>query len=727
MHLFSRHAAAWSVAACLLFAFLTPALATGSIDWQSVNATVAMHSIAYDGTTYVSAGRNGIWTSTDLKSWQRATLPATASVDYATVIHASGEFIAVGSGVISSTDGMTWTVRYAPKPDNYWSTVAYVNGIYLAAGEGTSLLGSTDGHTWNTVSTGLSVAANTTLILNGVAWNGSLFAVTGASYTENSSHLITSTQDLILTSTDGLNWTQQTLPTTSGGGTAGYNLGADNAIAWGNGVFVAGGSAGVRTSSDGITWTDHGLPDPSGSYSSAFWAFNRIEFINGRFMASGLDSNTDNELAVFSSTDGVSWTPVDLIKKGASWFGVSALAYDGSKYVVGGYRGVFTSSDLSTWTQVFSSPQSNFEACVIDAGGQFFVPGEGGSLTSSDGTTWPDTVEGSAFTAYTGQGCATYGNNTYVAPLYGGTVEWSTDGLSWTSATGLPTYIGAVGWDGSNFLAVEYGGSSSIGVYSSPDGKAWTSAGSIDVSGASSTQIGGGHNIGGGLARINSHWVAWGQADGTPFVATSKDASTWNVGTAGLPSGMEIKAVSYGGSQYVTIGNLPDSSTVVATSADGITWNEVPGVEIGKETNWKSMLWDGSQFLVVGCRTDVDKGVFMTSPDGVNWTEDTTPLSNCIYGVVYDGNQYVATAYYDILQYSPPADNSGSGGSTGSGSTGSSSTGSSSGSSSSGSPSSGSSSSSSSSGGGGGGGGAFGLIGLFALLGLALRRRCISR
>src|SRR4051794_19459628 len=93
----------------------------------------------------------------------------------------------------------------------------------------------------------------------------------------------------IITSSDGLNWTQAPI-----GGVDGFQ-----AIAYGNGKFVAGGhdSAFLATSTDGINWSSQSTVGPE--------QIEGLAFGSGRFVAVGQYVGRDS--FVITSQNGTLW------------------------------------------------------------------------------------------------------------------------------------------------------------------------------------------------------------------------------------------------------------------------------------------------------------------------------------------------------------------------------------------------------------------------------------
>jgi hypothetical protein len=123
-----------------------------------------------------------------------------------------------------------------------------------------------------------------------MAYGGGTFAAVSTSYST-----------VAASSTDGITWTQRTLPSGQ----------MWNSIAYGNGTFVAVtnyGSNAAASSTDGITWAQRTLP------LNATW--NSVAYGNGIFVTAA-QGNT----AAATSTDGITWTQRTL-PMSAGWYGI---------------------------------------------------------------------------------------------------------------------------------------------------------------------------------------------------------------------------------------------------------------------------------------------------------------------------------------------------------------------------------------------------------------------
>jgi hypothetical protein len=132
---------------------------------------------------------------------------------------------------------------------------------------------------------------------------------------------------------------------------------------------------------------------------------------------------------------------------------------------------------------------------------------------------------------------------------------------------------------------------------------------------------------------------------GSGVMLNSTDGVNWTNPNTG-PS-FTGRNIGFNGSRYV----IPSSSSVRYSSDNGTNWNLV---NLGVILGWSEyrmmydIAWDGSQFVVVG-----DYGTVVTSPDGDNWTEQTSPVTAHLKAIVYDGSTFVAIGNGGAIITSP--------------------------------------------------------------------------
>ena len=121
---------------------------------QKVQATV----VAYGNGTFVGlgGGLGSPWRSPDGIAWEASNPQATfPGVEAGGLAFGKGVFVAVdpnlardyNSRIFTSTNGLEWQLRLATKWPEAYHTVNYVNGVFIAGGEGV-IATSLDGLTW---------------------------------------------------------------------------------------------------------------------------------------------------------------------------------------------------------------------------------------------------------------------------------------------------------------------------------------------------------------------------------------------------------------------------------------------------------------------------------------------------------------------------------------------------------------------------------------------------
>jgi hypothetical protein len=203
------------------------------ISWTTVTiGSFGLRGITYGAGKFVAVGAefsgidliSNVQVSTDGITWTRYT-PFTNGPSLKDVTFGNGLFVAVADGggnrVITSTDGISWTLRIAAE-NNQWQSIAYGNGKFVAiANSGTNrVMYSTDGISW----TGLPINLGS----NKIIFADGKFT-TGSNY-----------------STDGITWTNSNVSPIIPFG-----------ITYGNGLFVLVGQAGtdrIAISTDATSW-----------------------------------------------------------------------------------------------------------------------------------------------------------------------------------------------------------------------------------------------------------------------------------------------------------------------------------------------------------------------------------------------------------------------------------------------------------------------------------------
>jgi hypothetical protein len=172
--------------------------------------------------------------------------------------------------------------------------------------------------------------SNANASLNAIAFGNGLFVAVGDN-------------GIIVTSPDGDVWTPRVSGTTD----------RLPAIVFGNGRFVAPranrGLPGI-TSTDGINWAPISVTNSSGAPAES-GAWDGIAFGNGRFLAVGSDGNNSTE--IMASANGTAFQTVEYARYPAPNYLIAGLKsvifFDGQYYAGTAYDGIFASPDGIAW------------------------------------------------------------------------------------------------------------------------------------------------------------------------------------------------------------------------------------------------------------------------------------------------------------------------------------------------------------------------------------------
>jgi len=266
---------------------------------------------------------------------------------------------------------------------------------------------------------------------------------------------------------------------------ANWNIGAAlgavpqnlNGLAFGGTRLVAvGDSAAVfagdynytSTTPPGVTEWLPPIAFPAGFTSN----LSAVTYSN-QFVALGTDGS------VLTSPDGLSWT-LAAVANFVPSAGMNGFVFASPFYVAVGDGGkIFTSTNLSAWTQPDSNTVNDLYGVSL-LNGLLVATGANGALLTGDGVTWTaqdsntgNALRSAAFAALTS-------GPLYVAVGDAGTIVTSPDGVNWTPISPpLSGNFTSVVF-GSRFMAVGQGGT----VAYSDDGLNWTetTAGTDDLS-----------------------------------------------------------------------------------------------------------------------------------------------------------------------------------------------------------------------------------------------------
>jgi hypothetical protein len=277
------------------------------------------------------------WAQDPLDSWGQRIVPGL-NVNLHAVAFGNGVFVAVGdqSTIVSSSDGVDWVVS-SPGAYGNFAGVRFLNGQFVAVGASDKILFSTNGANWTAY----------TLPSAGfwdVAAGNGVYVLAG---------------NLTYVSTNGIDWVQTFPRLLSPFGLPPYDTALDTVI-FGDDVFVALATGGLAPttgtpraslhSTNGIDW----IPGAQGSPATQTGGSGDLVFANGLFlgMGCGCPANPFQGVAV-STNRGVNWCCA--FNPYPTSAGGGALAYGQGYYLfawphfLSGRGSIWTSTNGYSW------------------------------------------------------------------------------------------------------------------------------------------------------------------------------------------------------------------------------------------------------------------------------------------------------------------------------------------------------------------------------------------
>lgn len=282
--------------------------------WTKGSSAVGnLQSVVYDGTQYVASGTDGlsspaVYTSPDGNTWKLKSA-YTSNISIARS-PATGRLVVVTStdkSLVSTDNGITWQYGGfdATQTGAFFTSVTWYPALntFIAVG-GSGLLSSSDGLTWTPFGTEAcdKIEASPSLLVSSCTFPGLIYtSVDGANWAAPTYPSTQGVNDTfwtgsqwvalgnggdIVTSPNGTDWTLRASGTTN----ALYGSAASPSV-----LVAVGYSGTIVTSSDnGATWTKQ-TSVTSSTLKSVVWT-------GTRFVAVG------NSGVVVSSTNGINWT-----------------------------------------------------------------------------------------------------------------------------------------------------------------------------------------------------------------------------------------------------------------------------------------------------------------------------------------------------------------------------------------------------------------------------------
>ncbi len=298
----------------LLFLFPRIAAAADPLDvWHFRQQSSSVRGLAYGGGKFVARDYStNSYTSSNGVHWVTHHIGTNSFAPFS-MAYGNGRFVACGPGGFAvSTNGMDWS--YAVPGSFFWGwEVLFVDGRFVAAGfvrespqYDSAILTSVDGLNW----TQKALFTNTTL--RGLGYGNGMFVASGSAYTLPSAPNDTS---IILTSTNAETWVTRR---------ARFDAAPLQEIAFGNGVFIGSGSGLFAGSIQSI-----------GGRSTIRWALvqshsNRVifdtKFFANTFLAAGEAG------FLLTSSDGTNWTQRNSMLNGT----ILGIGYGNNRFLLSG-------------------------------------------------------------------------------------------------------------------------------------------------------------------------------------------------------------------------------------------------------------------------------------------------------------------------------------------------------------------------------------------------------
>jgi hypothetical protein len=387
-------------------------------------------SLAWNGSVWIAGAtlnsppsNNRIISSSDGKIWGPLAAGSAESVF-------TSRCTAVASRRVLPYLGLT----IVPQPR------AVTENFMVAGGSGDNKLTYTyDGFTWLVSNSGNAIFSSGSAVCNAVAWNGSLWVAVGSA---------------VAYSSNGIDWIKSVSGTEqfAGGGPgmfAGDTPAEAYSVAWTGSEWIAGGTEIILSSPDAIEWTDITPGGAARCYSMA-WNGNFLliardgvesYYSEGRTLTlTSWPDVTGQSYQVFSSTRAVAWN-------GTKW--IAGGEVDDGTY--SGFNMLYSSTDGLQWTPILSgyNPTSDYfingDIGDIAWNGSMWLvcspDGNGNSMAFSyDGVQWTPCINGStilfgnptegySFTSLSWNG------SIWTALTDYGRMYTSTNGVNWISST----------------------------------------------------------------------------------------------------------------------------------------------------------------------------------------------------------------------------------------------------------------------------------------------------
>ncbi len=488
---------------------------------------------------------------------------------------------------VDSCEMGTWIATDLPVIGHSWFALAYGAGRFVALSYNTSnvFITSTDGVNW------IQGTLPESRSWRRVVYGNGRFIATAETWGPKA-----------LTSTDGLTWSVVDIPFNS------------NLIAFGNERFVLYSTTTVAVSTDGINWTTAANPNTAVSV-------RKIIFGAERFVAIPLAPGTHPAM---TSVDGLSWTPSGMLPGGMGGNTIDG-AYGNGMFVVTGINSGTRAISVDGLTWTAHSPSSYLIGSnqVIASDGRRFVFLAGANLAQYGSMDENMFDEIGTLPVSQAWQAITYGGGRFVAiganrALRLGCMNGGVDetpsvfnfSIKTNQALNSPITSNTVNITGIT-APVQVSVSGDGGPQVNINNTGWVTSGVIEAGQSLQVRLTSANTMG----TLRSARVYVGTVMKQWDVTTLDGACILEWGETVTPYSNQSHSWRYGaydGSS--TIAYLPSGSQTPIYSTDGIYWNQA--VQLSLSTTWNSIAYGNGRF--VGIASNGTTGI--TSTDAANWT-----------------------------------------------------------------------------------------------------------
>ena len=407
---------------------------------------------------------------------------------------------------------------------------------------------------------------------------------------------------IVFTSTNGIDWTQRSLPGVANSPTDHTLFG----VAYGQDKFVVLGSANEAFySSDGQSWL-RGVPEIA---ANGFGHFLGVTYAEGLFVAVGRNGE------IQTSTNGVVWSADPLPSGPSGSADLSAVAFGGGRFTTVSQRGeLYTSTNGLTWLSTEFTVGLPLYG-VAYGNGQWVAVGDAGTvLASTNGLQWslvpPPTTNLLISVTFTkGIFLALGGDDT--AGHEKGVLLSSTDGLRWEEKTPEPVaFLTGVATSENIAIAVGYRGST----LTSTDMDAWqvrssdvTSIDLFDVAWATD------RFAVGGFSDVNE------QGRDKYVILNSLNGKNWNQVVLGEDA--QLLRICAGNGLLVAVGEIQGNGEDHLHFRRRRRWSRQ---DLDPTFTLDKLTFGGGRFVASGAR-------MLYSDNGSNWVTETNSPTDCSF------------------------------------------------------------------------------------------------